>query len=241
MIRAKTAGIGALALLLIAGSIWTVSDYRSWYALGPAGVPHNFEGWLQVSYWRLFKTNSPFDQSVFAGEIGKPGDVALLKDLPKRDGERPVIDPHPIPHRQITERSDPDIRKYLRERFDAVVARHADVVMWGPSHVENGNDGVLLIHPDPGNPTIQKTRVWGEVGHIHAVDGSLHLVLSPSDTKAVIDTGWGELYRMVGQRAPLTYTLIYAPRTKAEVDVAERMLEAAVAYSSYRGTESAQH
>ena len=158
-------------------------------------------------------------------EIGKPGDVALPKDLPKREGERPVIDPHPAfrtgrsPNAAIPKSANICVKGSL----DSVVARHADVVMWGPSHVENGNDGVLLIKPEPGNPTIVRTRVWGEVGHIHPVDASLHLVLSPSDTKTVMDAGWG---RVVPHgrpaRAALTYTLIYAPRTKAEVDFAER-------------------
>ncbi len=231
--------VAVTALVLLAVSAWTVWDYRSWYDLGPAGVPHNFQGWLQVTEWRLFNSNGAFDESVFSGRIGKPGDNALLKDLPKRVGERPVVDPHPIPHRQITQRSEQDIRKYLHERFDAVVGENSDVVEWGPSHVENGTDGILLKNPDPGNPSIVKTRVWGEVGHIHSVDGSLHLVLSPSDTKTVIDAGWGEMYRMVGQRAPLTYTLIYAPRTMEEVELATKMLQAAIGYSSYMPNKTA--
>lgn len=233
----KAAAIAGFVAVAIAG-LWTYRDYHQWYDLGQAGVPHNFQGWLQVTYWRAFVAVDPMDQSVFAHEIGKRGDLDLLQ-ISEREGPRPMVDPHPVPHRQITQRSDAATRRALRAMFDSVVARHSDLVYWGPSHVENGNDGVLLRKPDPGNPTIIHTRVWGEIGHIHPVDGSVHLVLSPSDTKKVMDAHWGELHTMVGIRGPLTYTLIYAPRTPQEIAVVQRMLEAAIAYSSYGDNASA--
>ena len=62
----------------------------------------------------------------------------------------------------------------------------------------------------------------------------MHMILSPSDTKEVIQKGWGELHGLAGQgRAAKTYLMIYSPRTKEELDVARKILEAAVKYASY--------
>lgn len=37
-----------------------------------------------------------------------------------------------------------------------------------------------------------------ELAHIHHLDGSLHVVLSPQDTRKVIQQGWGELHPLAG-------------------------------------------
>ena len=42
--KGRTVGLTVGAAFIIAGAAWTYSDYQSWYALGPAGVPHNFQG-----------------------------------------------------------------------------------------------------------------------------------------------------------------------------------------------------
>lgn len=37
-----------------------------------------------------------------------------------------------------------------------------------------------------------------ELAHIHHLDGSLHIVLSPQDARKVIQRGWGELHPLAG-------------------------------------------
>jgi len=72
-----------------------------------------------------------------------------------------------------------------------------------------------------------------EIGHIHPTDGSMHIILSPGDTKEVITKGWGELHGLAGQdRAAKTYMMIYSPRDEMELEVTKKILLAAIKYSS---------
>jgi hypothetical protein len=61
----------------------------------------------------------------------------------------------------------------------------------------------------------------------------MHLTLSPSDAKEVIEKGWGELHGLAGG-GPLikTYLMIYSPRNDAELEAVKKILEAAVKYAS---------
>jgi hypothetical protein len=78
----------------------------------------------------------------------------------------------------------------------------------------------------------------GEIGHIHPADGSMHFSLSPSDAREVLAKGWGELHGLAGQayapdhRLPVTYTMVYSPRTDAEIAVVRQILEAAIRFFS---------
>ena len=73
----------------------------------------------------------------------------------------------------------------------------------------------------------------GEIAHIHPSDGSIHMVLGPSDTRTVIERGWGERHGLAGIALglPATYTLIYAPRDREEVDTIAAILDAAIAHA----------
>jgi hypothetical protein len=64
-------------------------------------------------------------------------------------------------------------------------------------------------------------------------DGSMHIILSASDTKEVIEKGWGELHGLAGQgRAAKTYMMIYSPRNDMELRITKKILEAAVKYAT---------
>ena len=66
----------------------------------------------------------------------------------------------------------------------------------------------------------------------------MHMILSPSDARTVINTGWGERHPLAGVYAglPETYLIIYAPRTIEENAVIARILESAVAYATGTST-----
>ena len=76
----------------------------------------------------------------------------------------------------------------------------------------------------------------GEAGHVHPSDGSMHMILSPSDACVVIERGWGELHGLAGHAfdLPSTYTLIYAPRDDAEAVTIMRILDAAIAFMTHQ-------
>ena len=88
-----------------------------------------------------------------------------------------------------------------------------------------------MREPGKGNT---RTRAQGEIAHIHPSDGSMHMTLSPSDAKTVIEAGWGELHPLAGlnEGLPATYIMIYSPRSTEENAVIERILKAAVEYAA---------
>jgi hypothetical protein len=220
--------IPIIPVIVLAVGVWAWRDYRSWLALGPGGVPYNLQGWAQVTRMRLWKKN-PLDPKLFADKIGKRSDIAALSDIPNRAGNRPTIDPHPVPHRQKDQFGDEQTRKELRALFDRLIASHPQLLHYQKSTFERRHEAIFLRAPGKGTPN---TKALGEIGHIHPSDGSMHITLSPSDAKKVMEAGWGELHTLAGDGGPLpdTYLMIYSPRNKEELAVVEEILKAAVKY-----------
>lgn len=220
----------AILAVILGAAIWGYFDYQSWLALGPGGVPYNLNGWAQVTWMRLWKKN-PLDTAHFEQSIGKEGDSQGLSELPRREGNRPHIDPHPVPHRQKDQFGDEQTRQALQQIFDNEIANNAQLLTYQKSHFERRNDAIFLREPKKGNLT---TKAQGEIAHIHPSDGSMHMTLSPSDAKKVIEAGWGELHSLAGEDGvlPATYMMIYSPRNKEENAVAEQILKAAVKYAA---------
>jgi hypothetical protein len=206
-------------------------DYLNWVALGVGGLPHTLEGYRTVKKLGL-DMKDPLDIGRVAKDIGKPGDVKTLKDLPKRTGTKPTIAPYAVPHRQTDQHNDTAIRSVQKKLFDAQVADPAFQLIYKMSYLERNSPGIFLKDSAMGNMTVVPVS-HAEIGHIHMFDGSMHMILSPSDTKEVIEKGWGELHGLAGQgQAAKTYMMIYAPRNEQELMMIKLILNAAVIYSS---------
>jgi hypothetical protein len=211
------------------------AEYQRWVALGVGGLPPTLEG-----YRTLQKLNRqlrhPLDVSHLASMMGAAGDRKAL-DLPMRTGTRPVIAPFAIPHRQTDQHNSEAIRAKQKAIFEAAVARNTATVQLQRSYFETHHDAIFLRDVAKGNGLVV-ADTHGEVGHMHPSDGSMHFSLSPSDTAEVLKKGWGELHGLAGQvykpnaRLPATYTMIYSPRTDEELAVIERIIEAAIRFSS---------
>lgn len=216
------------ALLLVGIFIWSYFDYYKWKALGKGGVPDNLKGWLMVTLIRPLKRN-PFSIKFFQQHIGNHCDTIGLVDLPKRKGGRPIVAKHPVPHRQLSQMGKEVIKQTLQTTFDNTVARNKESINYALSQFEKRNNAVWLTKPETGNSC---TSAKGEIAHIHHIDGSMHMVLSPSDAKKVIEMGWGELHPLAGRFIPVkTYMFIYAPRDKEEVAIIQQILAAAIKYA----------
>lgn len=208
-------------------------DYEAWVALGVGGIPHTLEGFRMVKQLGG-RMKDPLDANRIAGDIGKPGDIAVLKKLPKRAGIKPSIAPFAVPHRQTDQHNDEATRRLQQQAFDNQVADPKYKLQYKMSYLERHNPGIFLRDSTAGNPTIVPIS-HGEIGHIHPSDGSMHIIMSPSDTKTVIEAGWGELHGLAGDgRAAKTYMMIYSPRNKEEVEVTKKILAAAVKYAAYK-------
>ena len=164
------------------------AEYQQWVAIGPGGLPHTLDGYRTLQ--RLDKMlRPPLDTSQLEASIGKTGDLATLKELPMREGQRPTIAPFAIPHRQTDQHNSEAVRERQKAMFAEVVKQHEDVVHFQTSRFETHNEAVFLINPALGNQTaVPDTK--GEVGHIHPSDGSMHFSLSPSDAREVVKKGW---------------------------------------------------
>lgn len=206
-------------------------DYQDWVALGLGGLPHTLDGYRTVKMLGK-QMKDPVDISRITGGIDKRGDIKVLVNLPGREGARPTIAPFAVPHRQMNQHNDTVTRNKQKQIFDAQVADARYHLLYKMSYLEKHSPGIFLKDSAAGNQTIVPVS-HAEVGHIHPTDGSMHIILSPADTKEVIEKGWGELHGLAGQGAAAgTYMMIYSPRNEAELEITKKILEAAVKYAS---------
>ncbi len=220
------------ALQLILGND-AYKDYQNWVALGVGGIPHTLEGYRRVKMLGS-RMGNPLDIKPVKVDIGSKGDVKTLPQLPKRKGQRPTIAPFAVPHRQMDQHNDTVTRKNQKKIFDTQVASSQNRLIYKMSFFERNSPAIFLADSASGNPTLMPLT-HAEVGHIHPSDGSMHMILSPSDTKTVMEQGWGELHGLAGKGGSMakTYLMIYAPRDEKELAVIKKLLEAAVKYASH--------
>ncbi len=205
-------------------------EYKAWTALGLGGLPHTLEGFRSVQQMnKMMKDGTDWHR--IAPYIGENGDISAIKKLPKRTGSKPNIAPFAVPHRQTDQHNTLDIREIQVALFDDQVAQSGGKLVFKNSYLEIHNPGIFLTDSASGNPSIVPVS-HAEIGHIHKFDGSMHIILSPSDTKEIILKGWGELHGLAsaGTRAAKTYMMIYSPRNKKELEITKRILAAAVQY-----------
>lgn len=218
----------ALALVLLAVAVWAVKDYREWKALGKGGVPYNAWGWLIVRRIGLHALETRGTE-IYDERIGKPGDIRRLPELPYREGGRPTMGKHVVPHRQLEQPGNPASRKQLDDVFDKFVQGNGSYVRYANSFYEKRGQAVTLNDGQQNSPIAKISH--GEVAHIHPSDGSMHMIFSASDAKEAIKKGWGERHPLSGSphhNIPDTYLMIYVPRNAAEVLVVAQLLRAAV-------------
>lgn len=221
---------------------FAIQDYLTYLSYGPGGTPYNVFGWLVTNFLRIisreqFSTAPYQDTRLYLQD--QPG--FLVDYLPQRQGpSRPIIGPHPVPQRQLSQVPDVEMRQKLVSRFDAVgqAAQSKGLVEVKQSLLERHHDALFVSKVLPWHPVTVQTR--GEIAHIHAgKDGSNHFVLHPKDCAEVIEKGWGQrhafsgadiLKRVLGFSLPVNYVLVYAPRDDAEVEVALMILRASIRY-----------
>jgi hypothetical protein len=208
-------------------------DYQNWVALGVGGIPHTLEGYRRVKLLGS-QMGNPLDLTMIKADMGSAGDVRALPNLPKRKGQRPTIAPFAVSHRQTNQHNDTVTRSNQKKIFDAQVSDSGERLAYKMSFFEKQSPAIFLADSASGNPTLMPLT-HAEIGHIHPTDGSMHMILSPSDTKTVIEQGWGELHGLAGKGNSMakTYLMIYAPRDRRELEVTKKLLEAAVRYASH--------
>ena len=218
--------VALVALGAVAGAVWAYRDYHEWLALGPGGLPYDVRGWLITTRMRALKRD-PLDTRRFAMATGAPGETSFVDQLPEREGPRPTIGVHPVPHRQLDQLPGAEMKQKIAEVFDALVSRRSKLVHYQLSFFEKRNEAVFLREPDAAHADAKTSH--GEIAHVHPSDGSMHMIFSPADARKTIQAGWGECHPLAGKlNLPDTYLLIYPPRDQHELAVTARLLDAAV-------------
>ncbi|KAJ5172804.1 hypothetical protein N7492_005397 [Penicillium capsulatum] len=228
-------------------------DYRLFKSYGPGGLPSNVFGWFIVrAFFQPFKremisTDEYVNRTNAAGGHEHDGFLALSSEqLVQRSSDgRPVVGPHAVPQRQLTQIPEQDIKDKLQAEIEAFVARNLHLVKFQKSNLERHANGVFLADHIPRNKLARTMK--GEAAHVHSGnDHSLHVVLAPADCKTVIDAGWAQRHGFAGTKAmtffalgtreniPSEYILIYAPRTEAEVATVMEIVTASVKNMSGR-------
>ncbi len=230
-LRKRSVAAGAALVVAVGFTVWAVNDFNDWKSLGKGGLEHNLLGWASMSVLRPLKGN-PLDIEIFSAGIGAPADVQVLNDLPVREGSRPHIARHPIPHRQLDQIGDSALSSELHQWLQKVA--EADALLdFRKSHTEKHNDALWMADVDRANPAALNN---GEIAHVHQTDGSTHVILSPSDAKIVLEAGWGELHSLSGIGGLLpspTYVLLYSPRDEAELEICRQIVTASVRFTKH--------
>jgi luciferase-like monooxygenase len=152
-------------------------------------------------------------------------------DLPvyltrSRSGARPETT-STNPHSQLTQNAPTE----LQERLFAYAAALPGVAV-GPSGISV--PGARAFHLPMSSGEQQNAFLVGrEFAHLHPPhDGSLHLVLPPTEVDEVVESGWGERHPHAGRFGrPDNIVLVYGPRDEDELHVVEELLRASHAFA----------
>ncbi|KAJ7864807.1 hypothetical protein B0H14DRAFT_2348327 [Mycena olivaceomarginata] len=220
-----------LAVIAAFGVPWAVKNYRKFLALGKSGLtPLGPLGWIVALTLTAFGRETV---STAQYETSGATKERWLETPPERRGARPLTGWHCVPHRQTDRMPSDEMAKRLEAIFEKHVAANPRLVQITLSPHEKTVPGMIL-HLDVPSPHQDAVQGLREIAHIHPIDHSMHVILSPADSKTVIELGWAERHPLSGRSRflplPNSYLLVYAPRDEEELEVVERILVASMGY-----------
>ncbi|KAJ7052564.1 hypothetical protein C8F01DRAFT_997919 [Mycena amicta] len=225
-----------LAAIIAVGTPMVIDNYRRYVALGESQLTKfGLFGWLTtVALTGLGR------ETLSTAEYGEKVQGCIdAGEMVERRGSRPQTGWHSAPHRQIDRLPSEEMAKRLEEMFAKHVAANPKLVQLVESSPHEQLHPGMVIHPDIATPHRDAEWAVREIAHIHPTDHSMHLVLSPADSKVAIELGWAERHPLSGvfKMFPLpgTYLLVYAPRDDEELEIVERLLIASIKYMTGSG------
>ncbi|KAI5795259.1 hypothetical protein EDC01DRAFT_615300 [Geopyxis carbonaria] len=204
----------------------TYKDYNTFLSLGPGGTPYNFKGYMTITFLRLFALSNPLRPSPVPKELQNTGYLDS-STISKRGSNRPNV-VGIAPHRQTTQRPDQDVFNHLSSSIMQLAKDYPQDLRIATSTFEKHCPGLF------SNRQVNTTKM-GEVCHAHDSDGSMHMTLHPEDVKTVLEAGWGERHPLsrggwCRRFVPPGFVMIYAPRSKEEVETIVVIIKAGVCW-----------
>jgi hypothetical protein len=135
--------------------------------------------------------------------------------LPRREGEKPLTRKG-MPHQQLTQNPPTNVYNLLAEKIFSLPYVGEDL-----SIVSVPGARALVLDPTAAQgPREAFVFDSTEFAHLHPpYDSSLHLSLPKPWVGEVLEKGWGEPHPLAGNTIPDNYVMVYAPRTREEVDI----------------------
>ncbi|KAJ5232515.1 hypothetical protein N7468_005471 [Penicillium chermesinum] len=250
--------LGATALL--SSSLFfpaVYRDYKTFISYGPGGVPSNLFGWLLVRlafqpFSREMLSTRVYDERVTAGEGHSSNNEGFLTLEPHqaRDVEdRPVVGPHVVPQRQLSQVPDEAVMHVKNRRSVPLVRASKQPPREVPALMAEAHaDGLFLADNIPASGIAKQMK--GEIAHLHTGRRAL-CSYDPSPCrfltgKKVIEAGWGQRHGFAGTSAlkflsfgtkpdiPAEFLLVYAPRDETEIETFMQIMAASVKFMTGR-------
>lgn len=142
-------------------------------------------------------------------------------ELPRRPGNKPATTAS-NPHMQLDQQ--PVDRKLINELMGWAFSL-ADITQ-EHSKISVPGAQAMCLPEDKICSHCNAFMVGTEFAHFHpAPDGSMHLGLTQTDVKKVIEQGWGEMHPVVYKGwLPPNFIMVYAPRNEEEAEVVRKII-----------------
>ena len=223
-----TNAILASSSLIVAVAIgWMIRDYNAWINFGTGGTPPNLQGYWKITKFRILRAFSG-DSLTDVSKLPSNGSSYLSRSLPRRQGTPPKIISRTLPQRQYPAKLDSDVYRRLHALPAKYAEKYPDLLTISPSVTEGRSTDAIYARPEKRQGT--KDKILGnEIAHVHPAENSLHVWLTQTDTRKVVEAGWGLRFPLASLgMVDEGWTFVFAPRSLDEVDVAEEIVRAGI-------------
>ncbi|KAH7022844.1 hypothetical protein EDB80DRAFT_22163 [Ilyonectria destructans] len=205
------------------------NDYQNFLNLGPGGTPSTFQGYLRITWFRLWSLRDPFVAPDSDPSRLPTAGILSRCNLPYRAGPRPTV-AGIAPQRQLDQHGSRYCYRALRRSMAKIADQNPTKFGTERSCLEKHGLALFARHP-------LQTTCQGEICHVHDSDHSMHMCLHPDDIKQVLDKGWGQRHplawrsRLLKSPVSADFVMIYAPRDDQELQVVCNIIQAAIWYT----------
>ncbi|MGI9557394.1 MAG: luciferase family protein [Solirubrobacterales bacterium] len=152
--------------------------------------------------------------------------------VPRRPGPPPEVTDG-IPHIQRSDNASAGLQRALGDWVFGL-----EGVVEAPSQASLPGARGLTVSSEL-TPRPEAIIAGREFAHIHP-GGSLHLTLPMSQAEQVVAQGWGEWHPFAISGSLPGLVMVYAPRSRDDLNSVQTIIEASVDFSSTGGAQEAQ-